>query len=189
MIDTITAIDFQILYWIQEHLRCRFLDAVMPVITHLGSFGIFWILLAFVFVFMKKYRKYGINMLTGMLIGLIIGNMILKNAVLRERPCWIDDTILMLITIPKDYSFPSGHTTSSVIASLAIFHENRRLGILAMILTIMIAFSRMYLFVHFPTDILGGAILGTVIGMMTPVFTEKLIFKRFPQILEPSEQR
>ncbi|MEE5993932.1 MAG: phosphatase PAP2 family protein [Oscillospiraceae bacterium] len=179
MIDTITKIDFQILYWIQEHCKCRFLDAVMPFITHLGSYGIFWIMLGFALILTQKYRKCGINMLSGMLIGLIIGNMILKNAILRERPCWIDETIPMLIAIPKDYSFPSGHTTSSVIASLVIFHEDKKLGTIALILTCMIAFSRMYLFVHFPTDILAGAILGATIGIITPIFIEKWAYPKF----------
>ena len=178
MIEKITEIDFQILYWIQEHLKCALLDAVMPFITHLGSFGIFWIILGFAFAFTKKYRKCGINMLLGMLIGLIIGNMILKNAVMRERPCWIAENIPMLIAIPKDYSFPSGHTMSSVIASLTIFHEDKKIGTIALILAFVIAFSRMYLFVHFPTDILGGAVMGAVIGVITPPLTEKLIFSR-----------
>ncbi len=155
----------------QEHLRCSFLDAVMPVITHAGSAGIIWILWAFILIFIKKYRTCGIKMLAGMLTGLIIGNLILKNLVARERPCWIDSDILMLISIPEDYSFPSGHTLASTISAVILMQEDKKLGIPAVILAVLIAFSRMYLFVHFPTDILGGLLLGLVIGFsVTPVW-------------------
>ena len=103
-------------------------------------------------------------MLAGMLIGLIIGNLLLKNLIARERPCWIDSEISMLIAIPKDYSFPSGHTLSSTISAVVLMRERKYFGIPAIILAILIAFSRMYLFVHFPTDILGGMLLGILIG-------------------------
>ena len=110
-------------------------------------------------------------MLAGMLTGLIIGNLILKNLVARERPCWIDSDILMLISIPEDYSFPSGHTLASTISTVILMQEDKKLGIPAVILAVLIAFSRMYLFVHFPTDILGGLLLGLVIGFsVTPVW-------------------
>ncbi len=110
-------------------------------------------------------------MLAGMLTGLIIGNLILKNLVARERPCWIDSDILMLISIPEDYSFPSGHTLASTISAVILMQEDKKLGIPAVILAVLIAFSRMYLFVHFPTDILGGLLLGLVIGFsVTPVW-------------------
>ncbi len=164
-------IDFQILYLIQQYLKNDVLDAVMPVITRLGSAGIIWILWAFVLIFIKKYRTCGIKMLAGMLTGLIIGNFILKNLVARERPCWIDTDVLMLIAVPEDYSFPSGHTLASTISAVILVQEDKKLGIPAVILAVLIAFSRMYLFVHFPTDILGGLLLGLVIGFsVNPVW-------------------
>ena len=156
--------DFRILYWIQEHFRNEILDEIMPVITHAGSAGIFWIIWAGILLFFRKYRNCGIQMLAGMLIGLIIGNLLLKNLIARERPCWIDSEISMLIAIPKDYSFPSGHTLSSTISAVVLMRERKYFGIPAIILAILIAFSRMYLFVHFPTDILGGMLLGILIG-------------------------
>ena len=166
-------IDFKILYLIQEYCRCSFLDAVMPVITHAGSAGIIWILWAFTLIFIRKYRTCGLKMLAGMLTGLIIGNFILKNLIARERPCWIDSDMLMLIRIPKDYSFPSGHTLASTISAVILMQENKKLGIPAIILAVLIAFSRMYLFVHFPTDILGGLFLGLLIGFsVTPVWNQ-----------------
>jgi len=170
--------DFGILYEIQENFQSEFLDTVMPVITRLGSGGIIWIVSAFVLICFKKYRKCGADMLIGMLIGLIIGNLIIKNLVARERPCWIDTAFNMLITVPKDYSFPSGHTLSSVISSAVIMRKSRILGIFSAVTALLIAFSRMYLFVHFPTDILGGIILGLIIGISTPVITSKFILYR-----------
>ena len=174
-----SIIDFQILYFIQEHLHCTVLDAIMPVITYSGSAGIIWIAWAFVLIFIKKYRVCGIKMLSGMLIGLIIGNFILKNLVARERPCWIDTDVLMLIPVPHDYSFPSGHTTSSVISAVVLMQEHKKLGIPAIILASLIAFSRMYLFVHFPTDILGGLMLGLIIGFSINPLLDK-IRKKLP---------
>jgi len=171
----ITDLDFQILYWIQEHLRNGVFDAVMPYITHLGSAGIIWIVTAFIMITSRKYRNTGIMILIGMFLGLIVTNFLLKNVVARERPCWIDTEISMLIAIPKDFSFPSGHTTSSVIASMMIFHGDKKSGVIAWIVAVLIIFSRMYLFVHFPTDILCGAVIGVVIGMITPGLTEKIM--------------
>ncbi len=163
--------DFKILYLIQEYLRCDILDIIMPVITRLGSAGIIWILWAFVLIFLKKYRLCGIKMLAGMLTGLMIGNFILKNLIARDRPCWIDSEIAMLVAIPADYSFPSGHTLASVISAVILMQEDKKLGILAVILAALIAFSRMYLFVHFPTDIFGGMLLGLAIGFsVNPVW-------------------
>ena len=161
------------MYLIQEYLKNDILDAVMPVITRMGSAGIIWILWAFVLICIRKYRTCGIKMLAGMLTGLIIGNLILKNLVARDRPCWIDTDVLMLIAVPEDYSFPSGHTLASVISSVILMQENKKSGIPAVILAVLIAFSRMYLFVHFPTDILGGLVLGLIIGFsVNPVWNK-----------------
>ena len=175
--EQITDFDFRILYWIQEHIRNDVLDSIMPYITYLGSAGIFWILTALVMICMKRYRKCGIMMIAGMLAGLLITNIILKNTVARDRPCWIDTDISMLIAIPKDFSFPSGHTTASVISAMIIFHEDKKIGTVAWILAVLIIFSRMYLFVHFPTDILCGAVIGGGIGYLTPILMQKIFQK------------
>lgn len=129
----------------------------MPRITVLGNAGIIWIIIGVAMLISKKYRKYGVLVLAGLLIGLIIGNGIVKNVVQRARPCWIDTNFKMLIAIPKDYSFPSGHTQASCIATTIITLTNKKFGWVVIPLTILIAFSRMYLYVHFPTDILGGS--------------------------------
>ena len=173
--DFIQNIDFSILIWIQEYIRCAFLDVVMPFITRLCDDGEIWILIGVVLLFFKKYRKFGIFVLVGMLLGSLIGNEILKPIIARPRPCHIYEMLPeMLVDIPKSYSFPSGHTTSSVIAATVLMRANKKFGFFAVPLAFLIAFSRMYLFVHFPSDILGGAVLGVLVGYFTVTFGNKL---------------
>lgn len=162
--QTLTTVDFCILNFIHAHVSCRFLDFLMPKVTLLGSGGLVWILTAILMLFFPKYRKTGILVGVGLLGSLIIGNVLLKNLVARERPCWINETVHLLIPVPQDYSFPSGHTFSSFIAATIIMNFNKRTGIAAYVLASMIAFSRLYLYVHFPTDVLAGILLGVTIG-------------------------
>ena len=166
----ITNIDFSLLNWIHEHLVCSFLNFLMPKITFLGNGGLIWIVAAIIMIFFKKYRKTGIMIGTGLSAGVIIGNVLLKNLIARDRPCCINETVPMLISTPQDYSFPSGHTLSAFVAATIIMHSDRRMGIAAYVLASMIAFSRLYLYVHFPTDVLAGALLGIVIGLIVCKF-------------------
>lgn len=172
MLDRLQSFELGILDWIQANLRCGFLDAVIPVITHYGI--IFWIVLAVFFMCLKKYRTCGITMGAGMIMGLLIGNLILKNLIARERPCTINP-IQLLIDTPSEFSFPSGHTLCSFIAATVIFCFSRRLGIPALIMAAFVAFTRLYLYVHFPTDILGGIVLAVCIAVPCSIFVPKLV--------------
>lgn len=107
--QTLTDIDFAILDFIQENLSCGVLDFLMPLITYLSSAGIIWIITAVVMLIFRAYRKNGVMMSAGLLLCLIIGNLLLKNIVARDRPCWINESVTMLVAVPKDFSFPSGH--------------------------------------------------------------------------------
>lgn len=156
--------EFGILYAI-NNLHNPILDKIMIVITNLGDAGLIWIGIAIILLFMKKTRKCGVLMLISMMLGLIIGNGILKNLIARERPCWMNRNIPLLIPEPHDYSFPSGHSLASFEAAVMIYLHNKKWGIISFVLAILIAFSRMYLFVHFPTDVLCGAALGTLISI------------------------
>ena len=109
-------------------------------------------------------------MLVSIVIGAVIGNLILKNLIARDRPCWIDSQVVLLIENPKDYSFPSGHTLVSFEGAVSILLKNKRWGIAALVLACLIACSRLYLFVHFPTDVLFGAALGTVIAVLVGIW-------------------
>lgn len=172
--SAITDVDFKILDFIQEYFSCRFLDFLMPKLTFLGNGGLIWIISAVIMLFFAKYRKMGISIGVGLLEGVIIGNVLIKNLVARERPCWINENVQMLISIPQDYSFPSGHTLSSFIAATIIIHFNRWMGIAAYVLASIIAFSRLYLYVHFPTDVLTGILIGITIGMASNLVLDKL---------------
>lgn len=170
----ITDFDLSILDFIQEHLKCDFLDKVLPLITRLGDAGIFWIVLGLVFLFSIKTRRMGFQMLASMALGFIIGNLILKNVIARERPYTLNENIILLIKEQLDYSFPSGHTLASFEGAITIFFYNKKWGIWALLLASLIAFSRMYLYVHFPTDILGGILLAMIVS-----FAMRGIFEQF----------
>lgn len=177
MTEMITQLDFSILYRIRDTLRCGFLDFLMPRITALGNAGLIWLLSACILLLLPKYRRTGIFLLAGLAVGVLVGNVILKPLIARPRPCWIDPTVQLLISVPKDYSFPSGHTLSSVIAATVLTGADRRFGAVAIPLAVLIAFSRLYLFVHYPTDILAAVILGVGIGLAIPKLGNVIIGK------------
>ena len=159
--------DWTILHWIQNMLVCPAMDFLMPKITLLGNGGAVWILSAIGLLATKKYRKYGAFLLAGLAVGVLTGNLTLKPLIARPRPCWLDSSVQLLIANPTDYSFPSGHTLSSDIGATVLTKANRKFGLAAIPLAALIAFSRLYLYVHFPTDILGAAVLGVGIGLVT----------------------
>ena len=156
--------------YIQEHLSNPFFDKVFTFITHLGDEGIVWILLAVILLCFRKTRKVGIVMGLALIFGLIFGNITLKNIFQRPRPFDTPGALLdgdsLLVSRPGEYSFPSGHTTSSFAAAVGIFLFNKKWGIPALVLAALIAYSRLYVYVHFPSDILGGIVLGTLCALL-----------------------
>ena len=159
------SLDWSILHWLRDTLTCPALDFLMPKITLLGNGGAIWLLAAGGLLCTKKYRRQGLLLLAGLAVGVLAGNVVLKNLVARPRPCWLDTSVRLLIANPTDYSFPSGHTLSSVIGAVILTKTDRRFGYAAIPLAALIAFSRLYLYVHFPSDILGAAVLGIGIGL------------------------
>ena len=123
-------------------------------ITKLGDAGIIWIFLTILLLILPKMRKYGLAMLVGLCIDVIVCNGLLKNLVARTRPCDVNTAIQLLISHPTDYSFPSGHTAASFTAVAALyFSGDKKIWKAAIVLGTLIAFSRMYLYVHYPTDV------------------------------------
>ena len=173
--EVVMSLDWNVLNWIQENLQCDFLDVFMSKFTLLGEMGIIWIAIAIGLLISKKHKKAGLLVLIGLLLGVIIGNGILKNLVMRSRPCWINTDFNLLIANPKDYSFPSGHALSSTIAATVITLYRKKWGIIVIPITALMAFSRLYLYVHFPTDILGGIVMGIIIGYVTYFCGNKII--------------
>ncbi|WP_312426049.1 phosphatase PAP2 family protein [Lacrimispora sp.] len=167
-----TGTEFSILYFLQS-LHTPWLDVLMKEITSLGDHGIFWILTGVILLCFKNTRIIGLCVILSLAVGFLVGNTFLKNVIARERPCWIDSSVPLLIHNPRDYSFPSGHTLASFEGAVSIWLYNRKWGTAALILAALIGFSRMYLFVHFPTDVLGGLILGVLIAFLVHSIVEK----------------
>lgn len=166
MWNTLLELDGNILLWIQENIRNEFLTPVMTFITHLGDAGWFWIVLALVFVIIKKTRPVGFLTAASLLGSLLVNNMILKNLVARTRPYETVEGLHRIIEAQADLSFPSGHTGSSFAAAVVIFIMcPRKAGVPALILAFLIMLSRLYVGVHYPTDVLAGMITGTLIAV------------------------
>lgn len=177
MFDAIQAWDFGAIEWIYG-IRTEPLAGFFSIITHLADKGLFWILLALILLIPKKTRKAGLTMGIAMAIGIVIGNGILKNAVARMRPYDYYDLIYgtknyidTIVAKPDDFSFPSGHSQASFAAALALFFNHKKAGIAAIVLAILIALSRFYLCIHFPTDI----ICGSIMGILWAIIANKLV--------------
>ena len=171
------SLDWGILQWIQSTLVCPALDFLMPKITALGNAGAIRLLAAVVLIITKKYRRQGLFLLLGLAASVLVGNVLLKNIVARPRLCWIDTSVQLLIANPTDYSFPSGHTLLSAISAVILAKTDRRFGYAAIPLAVLIAFSRLYLYVHFPSDVLVAAVLGIIIGHLIFRFGDSLLNK------------
>ena len=157
--------DFEILFFIQNHIRNSFLDKVVPFYTKLGDAGIIWIVIGLVMLIPKKTRKCGAMVLAALLVMLVVNNIILKNLVARPRPCVSYPEMVTLVKMPSSYSFPSGHTVSSMAAAFTIFTQHKKLGIVTLVLATLMGLSRLYVFVHFPTDVYCGIIVGAAIAL------------------------
>lgn len=149
-----------------QAIHMPWLDSVMIFVSALGNAGFIWILTAVVLLFRKKTRHCGLLMLAVMAVCLVVGNLGIKNLVARERPFVADPTVILKIPLPGEYSFPSGHTMHSFAAATVLFLHFKKPGIMALFLAALIAFSRMYLFVHYPTDILGGMVIGITAAVL-----------------------
>lgn len=159
-------IDFYILDFIQKYLCNPIADVIMPFITKFGDAGIFWMICTALLLIIPKTRKLGATMLISLAIEALCCNVILKPLVARTRPYDINQTIHIIINKPTDFSFPSGHTGVSFAAASAIFFSGNKLGIPSLFFAALIGFSRLYLYVHYPTDVLAGAIIGLLTGFI-----------------------
>ena len=177
--------ELEILHWF-ESLHNPVLNPIMYFFTLLGEAGIFWILLtaAALFVLPKRYRKVGLTMAIALILSLIMCNGVMKNLFARVRPFDADPTFESLYNIfagISDWSFPSGHTSASFAAALAIWMWRKKEGTAAIVLAALISLSRLYLTVHYPTDVLASLVLGSLYGVAA-YFIVKLLFLRFPKI-------
>ena len=158
------SFEFAVLDWIQANLRSPIMDLLMTAITTLGNHGLVWLILAGILLLTPKHRKAVVAVLAGLALEVVCCNLVLKPLVGRIRPCDVNPAVQLLVARPDDFSFPSGHTGASFAAVSALYFSRSRLWMPSLILAVLIAFSRLYLYVHYPTDILAGALLGIMTG-------------------------
>ena len=185
LLNTIAvSFDLPILDWIQSNLQSGFMDFIMPIITVFGDDGIFWIAWSVLLLLFPKTRKTGLGMGFALLMGLVVCNLTLKPLVGRIRPYdlqWelFGKEIVLLTGRMHDFSFPSGHTIASFEAATVLLKNSKKMGIPAMILAVLIAFSRLYLYVHYPTDVIFSVFAGIAIAFLGDWLAGK-VMKKFP---------
>lgn len=179
-------IDFEgsILLWIQNNLRSGFLDPIMKAITMLGDKGLIWILITLALLIARRTRKLGMMCAVSMVFGLVVTNLLIKNWAARIRPYEVVQGLKCIVPLADDWSFPSGHTTNSLACAWVLFRKTpKKCGVPALILAILIAFSRLYVGIHYPTDVLAGLVIGIASACLAMLLVPRLE-KRFPKLAE-----
>ncbi|MDO5715902.1 MAG: phosphatase PAP2 family protein [Tissierellia bacterium] len=147
-------------------------NRIMIFLTHLGTGGFIWLIIIAVSILGQWDVRIGLNMVLAMSLSFLLCNLILKPLVRRERPSWNRKEYL-LIKNPRDFSFPSGHTSSSFAAATTVFFYQQKLGIFLLIIAILIAFSRIYHYVHYPSDVIVGIALGIFCAFLAKEFFDR----------------
>lgn len=172
MNNAILNFDFSLLDSISG-LKTEYLDKIMVFFTLLGENGFLWIALSIVLVCFQRTRKIGICVALALVLDFLLVNITIKPLVSRARPFALKDDIELLINAPKDFSFPSGHTAASFAAAVSVFLFNKKWGSVLLVVSAIIAFSRLYLYVHYPTDVFGGIICGCLVAAIAYYITTK----------------
>lgn len=170
-------IEFTFLDWLHQFTH-PMMDALAVFFNWAGMHGELWILFGVLLLVRRPTRKAGLAMLLALLFYLVAGDMILKPLFARPRPCDLNPLVQLLVARPNGHSFPSGHTSSAFAAAGALFFQNKRLGVPALVLAAFIGFTRLYLYVHFPTDVLAGVVLGLALGAAASALVNVLEKKR-----------
>ena len=167
MLETLLNLDGAFLLFLQESVRNPILNSIMIFITSLGDEGVIWIVATILLLIPKKTRKAGIMSAVALLGSLLINNNIIKNIVQRPRPFVTFTDLEIIIPTPSEFSFPSGHTSSSFAAAAVFYrHLPKKLGLPSVILAGLIGFSRLYVGVHYPTDVIAGVIMGILLSYL-----------------------
>lgn len=167
-------IEFSILYAIQN-IHNGFLDKFFLVLMDItGSYGHLWVVLALALLVFRKTRKIGFTILLSYGLVFVVGQYVLKDWIARIRPCNIDETIALLVSRPSSFSCPSTHSAWAFAAATSVFLWQKKYAIPVGIVALLVAFGRLYLFVHFPTDVLFGIALG-ILFAVAAYFIVKLV--------------
>lgn len=181
---SLLTLDGNLLLWIQEAVRIPILSPFFIFITHLGDSGMIWIAITLILLAFKRTRRIGLMALLALIGSLVVNNMILKNLIARTRPYEVIAGLEILVEAQKDLSFPSGHAGSSFAAATVYLRNmDKKTGVPLFILAILIALSRLYVGVHYPSDVLAGTIIGILLGILA----EKLV-KRIENSKEKKEK-
>ena len=158
------------LLFLQNHVRNDFLNVIMNGLSLMMNSGILAIVLVLFLLVFKRTRRIGVAALIALLVSFVINNLILKNAVARTRPYDAIEGLILIAKKPKDYSFPSGHSANSFVVAGTITwyltRDKKWIGVLLLILSGLIAFSRLYVGAHYPTDVIFGTISGIIISIV-----------------------
>lgn len=165
-LEAVTTWDASVITAIYENVHSAFLTMFFRIVTLLGEGGIFWIAVAVILLFFKKTRRSGICIGASLLIGVIVGNGIIKNVIARPRPYDAIAGIESVVSHLSDYSFPSGHSLCCFEAATALAMNRTKWAIPAYVGAVLVAVSRLFLFVHYPTDVICGALLGVLFGVL-----------------------
>ena len=159
-----------------QNLHHPLLDVIMTTVFNdlVGSLGQLWIVVGLILLVIPKTRKCGAAVLLSYAVSLLIGNEWLKDLIARPRPCAVDDTVLLIVKKPESFSCPSVHTYLAFSSAMAIFHYYKKAGIGVFVFAALVGFSRMYFFVHYPTDVLFGALLGIVTALAVCAALDKV---------------
>lgn len=174
MLNFFKIIDNMGLKYISEKCKNRTFDRIMPIITMMGNLGIIWLIISILMLLKVEDRIIGIGVILALILTTIIGEGIIKHIVKRNRPFQNHEDEL-LINKPITYSFPSGHTASSFAALAVFFQMNGKLGLIMSPIATLIAFSRIYLKVHYPTDVIFGIVLGVTCGVSVVSFLGRVV--------------
>ena len=178
MLETLINLDGGFLLFLQESVRNPILDKIMIFITSLGNGGMIWILTTILLLIPKKTRKAGIVSAVALLGSVLFGNMLIKNIVQRPRPYIRLEELTIIIPRPSDFSFPSGHSSASFAAAASFYRLlPKKIGIPAIVLACLIAFSRLYVGVHYPTDVLAGALMGIAVSYFAQYLADTVTVK------------
>lgn len=179
--EKLLQLDENILLWIQDNLRIDFLDWIMKTITGLGDGGFIWIILTALLLLFRKTRFAGATSALSMILTLLVVNLGIKNIVARTRPYEAIEGLERIIEAQSDFSFPSGHTAHSFAVAVVLFMLlPKKWGITTLVFAFIMGFTRLYVGVHYPTDVIGGALIGTVIAIISLCITRYIRNKLWP---------
>ncbi|MBE5931967.1 MAG: phosphatase PAP2 family protein [Lachnospiraceae bacterium] len=170
--------DAGVLLWIQENMRTDLMTTIMKGITRLGNGGCLWIALAVVLLVIGKTRKVGAMSVLSLIITFVTVNLGIKNIVARTRPYEVIDGLVNLVEKQSDFSFPSGHSAHAfAVGVVLLVMLPRKFGVPIFIISILMAYSRLYIGVHYPTDVIAGVLLGTIIAFISMFIVNKICDK------------